>query len=476
MDEPRMRDARKERPNVLFVLADQLRGCSVGHAGQEPVLTPNLDRFADESLRLTRAVANAPVCCPMRASLLTGLHPLAHGVITNDVALPVDVVSIADVLSQNGYHTAYIGKWHLDGPDRGCFTPPGARRHGFQFWAAANCHHNYFEGFYYRDDPEPLWFDDYEPCGQTDLAIEYLANIRRADAPFFLFLSWGPPHCPYEQVPLRFRQMYDAEQIPLRPNVVQADREVIAGYYAHVTALDWNFGRLLRALDRLGLCENTIVVFTSDHGDMLFSHNRGWKCKPWHESVIVPFLIRWPGRVPAGAIDGTPFGLVDVMPSLLGLCGISVPDHVQGMDLSHVLLGKEGFRPRSQIIHQHHCPRTFSFREWRGVITATHTYARFRDQGWVLYDDIRDPYQMQNLIESEEAKNLRAQLDEEVSIWLERLEDEFEPGEELTRRRGLKLDENGIYPCYYQPELLREINKRAAQREIRMQRSCQQND
>jgi hypothetical protein len=83
---------------------------------------------------------------------------------------------------------------------------------------------------------------------------------------------------------------------------------------------------------------------------------------------------------------------------------------------------------------------------------------------------------MQNLIENEEAKNLRAELDEEVSIWLERLEDEFEPGEELTRRRGLKLDENGIYPCYYQPELLREINKRAAQREIRMQRSCQQND
>ncbi len=454
-------------PNILFIFADQLRGSSLGHVGQEPVLTPHMDAFAAEGLSFTRAVANAPVCGPMRATLMTGLHPLSHGVVTNDVRLREDVTSIADVLRGRGYQSAYIGKWHLDGPDRGGFTPPGPRRHGFDSWAAFNCNHNYFESFYYRDFSEPIWIDGYEPAAQTDLAIDYLRRASGQADPFCLFLSWGPPHCPYDHVPLRFRQLYDSAAMPLRPNVVNPNRETIANYYAHVSALDWNFGRLMKALAELGLSSNTLVVFTSDHGDMLYSQNRGWKCKPWQESVIVPFIVRWPGRVPAGGREDTPLGLVDVMPSLLGLCGAPIPPEVQGIDLSHLFLGTPGFRPDSQIIHQHISPISYSFREWRGIITRTHTYARFRNESWVCYNDENDPYQLKNLNVESSGVAKRLDLEGKLRAWLDRLGDQFETTDQLAARYKLRLNDQGIYPYFYQPPILEEMNRRAASRKER---------
>lgn len=284
------------KPNIIFLFADQLRASSLGYVGQEPVLTPNLDKFATEGIRLTRAVANAPLCCPMRASILTGLHPLSHGVVGNDIRLREDVPGIAKSLSAAGYDTAYIGKWHLDGEDRSVFTPPGPRRQGFNYWAACNCNHNYMASYYYGDSPEPIWNSGYEPDAQTDIALEYLSEAANRQEPFCLFLSWGPPHCPYRQLPDKYLQMYDAESLRTRRNAVNPDKGITSGYYAHITALDWNFGRLLEGIDLYGLRDNTIVIFTSDHGDMLFSHDRGWKCKPWHESVIVPFIARWPGN------------------------------------------------------------------------------------------------------------------------------------------------------------------------------------
>lgn len=453
------------RPNILFVFADQLRGSSLGYVGQEPVLTPHLDAFVAQGLQFTRAVANAPVCCPMRATLLTGLHPLSHGVVTNDVRLREDVTSIADVLRKRGYRTAYIGKWHLDGPDRGGFTPPGPRRHGFDHWAACNCNHNYFEAFYYRDSAEPIWIDGYEPTAQTDLAIDYLRGASGSTSPFCLFLSWGPPHCPYDHVPSRFRKIYDANAIPLRPNAVEANRETIANYYAHISALDWNFGRLLQTLDESGLSSNTLVIFTSDHGDMLYSQNHGWKCKPWRESVIVPLIARWPGHVPSGGTEHAPFGLVDMMPSLLGLCGAPIPREVEGSDFSHLFLGKTGPRPVSQLIHHHMCPKTFSFREWRGVVTATHTYARLREEPWLLYDDKNDPYQQRNLIGERSARDQQLDLERHLRARLKRINDSFETTEQLAVRYKLPLNEQWILPGYYQPHISEEMKRRAARRE-----------
>lgn len=459
----------RNTPNILFVFADQLRRSSVGYAGEEPVLTPNIDAFAAQGISFTHAVANSPLCCPMRASLITGLYPLSHGVVSNDILLRTDAPCIAKSLKGAGYRTGYIGKWHLDGSDRGCFTPPGSRRQGFDFWAAANCNHSYFESFYYRDTPEPIWIDGYEPTTQTDIAIDYLRDASARDERFCLFLSWGPPHCPYHEVPDRFRRLYDPARIAPRANAQDPNMRVIAGYYAHITALDWNFGRLMAAVDELGLAEDTLVIFTSDHGDMLFSQGKGWKCKPWNESVSVPFAARWPGVIPAGATEDAPFGLVNVTPTLLSVCGAQVPAEMEGEAYPEMLLGAEGPRPQSTPIYLHlraSYPATPPV--WRGVVTAQHTYARTHAGPWVLYDDARDPYQFDNLAADAESGELLERMEAELNRWMEFMGDRFESEEELAVRLGIECDIFPLPRCYYQPEMLEEMHRRTATRADRM--------
>jgi len=277
-------------PNLLLVFADQMRGMDMGCAGNPDVMTPTMDRLAEEGVTFTHAYANCPVCTPSRAMLLTGRYPISCRTVANDLPLPPQYPGIGALAKEAGYSTGYIGKWHLDGVPRSRFTPPGERRHGFQYWAAWNCAHAYFDGKYYRDTPEPVAIEGYEPAGQTDLAIRFLQE--HAQKPFCLVLSWGPPHDPYDQVPEQYRRMYPPEKIRLRANVKPtapgrrdlsggADpREVIAGYYAHITALDHQLGRLLDELERLRLSDNTIVVFTSDHGD------------PAHNPVARPYSRR----------------------------------------------------------------------------------------------------------------------------------------------------------------------------------------
>lgn len=463
------------RTNILVVFADQLRGSSLGHVGEEPVLTPNLDTFATQGIRMTRAVSNCPLCCPMRASMITGQHALRHGVIGNDIRLREDGPSVARSLKDVGYRTAYIGKWHLDGTDRTAFTPPGPRRQGFDHWAACNCNHLYYEAYYYGDDPEPIWIDGYEPFAQTDLAREYLHDAARADEPFCMFLSYGPPHCPYDHVPDRFRRMYDAAALRMRANAVHADPNVVAGYYAHITALDWCFGQLMDTLDAAGLADDTLVIFTSDHGDMLYSHDRGWKSKPWAESVIVPFIARLPGTIPGGAVETAPFGLADLAPTLCAVGGAPVPSEMEGRPWLDMLYARPGPRPEIAPIYLYLHAVPQSFPVWRGVVTETHTYARFADRPWLLYDDRADPYQMRNLAadpangrSSGVSPATLAALDGELAAWLHSVGDDFAPADELARRYGVETGPHGTPFIVQQPAILAEQQRRAADRAWRM--------
>jgi arylsulfatase A-like enzyme len=456
------------RPNIIVVFADQLRGSSLGHVGQEPVLTPNLDRFASDGLRMTRAVSNCPLCCPMRASMITGLHALRHGVIGNDIRLREDAPGIAKSLGLVGYRTAYIGKWHLDGPDRTAFAPPGPRRQGFDHWAACNCNHSYYEAYCYRDEPEPIWFHGYEPAHQTAMACRYVREARASSSPFCLFLSYGPPHCPYDHVPRRFLDLYDPAALAMRANAVGADPRMVAGYYAHVSALDACFGRLLDALDDAGMADDTLVIFTSDHGDMLYSQGRGWKSKPWAESVIVPLIARRPGRIARGAVEHNPFGLVDLMPTLCAIADAPVPDGIEGRAWPEMLHGRPGPRPASQPIYLAVPAVPQSFPGWRGIVTERHTYARFADRPWVLYDDTSDPYQTRNLAYEPTSLRVRGTLDAELGEWLERLGDDFAPADVLARRYGVETDGHGVPVIVQQPAIVEEQRRRSLDRRARM--------
>ncbi len=439
------------RPNIVVVLVDQMRATALGCAGQEHVVTPHLDAFARQGIRYTNAVSNTPACTPARASLLTGKHVFQHGLVNNELSLGTHHTSLAHALNGAGYDCAYIGKWHVDGVNRGAFIPPGPRRQGFDhYWAGTECNHNYFAGYYYDESGVPIWFDQYEPEGQTDLAVDYLKSRTAGDRPFCLVLSWGPPHCPYHKAPRRFREMYPPEAIALRPNALEADvqswesrgkqprsmvlspeealafkRREVSGYYAHISALDECFGRLIDTLRDLDLDTDTVVVFTSDHGDMLFSHNHGWKAKPWRESVGIPLLVRWPGRIAAGGESRLPISLVDLMPTLLGLCGTPIPGAVQGRDLSWHVLGRPGVAPRSCWINYPCTGEEQTFSPWRGVVTERHTYAVTRDSPWLLFDDMADPCQMHNLVADPATEPLRRELHAMVAEWLAATGDDF---------------------------------------------------
>ena len=427
------------KPNVIFIFPDQMRGEAMHCAGNNDVITPNLDRLASEGMLFTNAISNTPVCVPARGTLLTGRYPLSHRAVTNDLPLGEDEVSIAEVLKEEGYDTGYIGKWHLDGVPRDKFTPPGKRRFGFDYWAAWECHHDYFNGRYYRDTPEPIHIPGYEPDFQADLAIKYIKEHK--DHPFFLFVAPGIPHNPYELVPQKYKDMYDPSQLTLRPNCIGADRRAIADYYAAITSLDWNVGRILTAIEELGIAEDTIVIFTSDHGDMLWSQGKVRKEQPWEESIRIPFIIRWPHHIPAGTKTDALLSLVDIMPSLLSLCGAPIPNRVQGVDLSSVMMGDSSDVQETVLLTE---PVVGGegylngVKEWRGVRTKRYTYARWQNgKVWVLYDNLKDPYQLNNLAEKEEAKDLKDYLENILQDLLRKANDEFLPWDEHLRKLGL---------------------------------------
>jgi arylsulfatase A-like enzyme len=440
------------RPNLLYIFADQMRGMDMHCAGNMQLHTPNLDRLAEQGMRLTHAYANTPICTASRAMLLTGLYPANNRVVANDLPLPVELPSLGHIFHSAGYRTGYIGKWHLDGVPRNKWTPPGPRRHGFEHWAAYNCSHDYFRADkYYRDLPVAIRMEGYEPEVQTSLALDFLATTD--ERPFCLLLSWGPPHDPYPLVPEVFKDQYDPATIYLRPNVSAAHpdaaplahdwetRETIANYYAAISALDLQLGRILDFLDETGLVENTIVVFTSDHGDMLWSHGRMKKQLPWEESINIPFLIRWPGQIEAGAVSHSLFGIIDHLPTLLSLCAIEPSARLQGIDMAPTLLGAAQIAPSSLFLmdmvrmDESH---TQNMDEWRGLRTARYTYARWVDgRPWLLYDNESDPYQLINLVDDRDYTGVLRELDIELEAQIAVTGDICAPGPELLRRLDL---------------------------------------
>jgi arylsulfatase A-like enzyme len=410
-------------------------------AGNEQMITTHLDRLASEGVRFTNAISTYPLCCPARATLLTGKFPLSHGIVTNGPPLPEREVTIGEVLKKAGYRTGYIGKWHLNGhPGMNApecqFVPPGPGRHGFDYWAAANFCHDYFNAYYYRDTDVRIPIEGWEPDTQTDLAIKFIEEDHHG-SPFCLFLSWGPPHDPYV-APERFRRMYTPEKIKLRENVFLSDKSIVATYYAAITSLDWNLGRLLDAVDRLGIRDNTIVIFTSDHGDQLFSLYLFHKQWPYEETINVPFILRYPGRVKGGKVSDLLIGTTDIMPSLLSLCGVEIPAFVEGRDLASFIVGRPSTpEPDSLLIEVvNPCgvvPDRTGLRAWRGVRTKQHTFVRFHDEDWLLTDNIHDPFQRRNLIYNPEYRPLRDQLAARLDLWLKNTDDPFLPMGGYTR-------------------------------------------
>ncbi len=443
-------------PNIVYVFADQWRAQATGYAGDPNLkgMTPNLDRLAAEGVNFTHAVSTCPVCTPYRASMLTGQYPLTNGLFLNDLSLNPDAVSIGKVLKGEGYNTAYVGKWHVDGNGRGSYIPK-ERRQGFDYWKVLECTHNYNHSRYYDgDDPKAKMWDGYDAIAQTRDVQGYITDHAGDDRPFCMFLSLGPPHAPYATAPEKNRNLFDPALIRLRPNFKGDENECrkrLAGYYAHITALDECMGALLQTLEEAGIADDTLLVFTSDHGDMLGSHRQNCKQQPYDESIRVPFLVRLPkGAGMNGREVDMPFGTPDIMPTILGLCGIPVPRSVEGTDFSGVVSGAVD-APENEVLIE--CPspfgewlRKWGGREYRGIRTKRFTYVRDLNGPWLLFDNEKDPYQMNNLVNSPEAAGWMQELNAKLSAKLKEVGDEFKTGPSYIEKWGYTVDHTGTVP------------------------------
>lgn len=450
----------ERQPNVIILLADQWRAQAVGYAGDPNVKTPNIDRLASQSINFQNAVSGMPVCCPFRASMLTGQRPLTHGVFMNDVQLDTNAVSLGKVFSAAGYQTGYIGKWHLDGHGRLQYIPPGNRRQGFQYWKANECTHNYNQSVYYdNEDSTRLEWEGYDAFAQTEDAIRYLTEKATKEDPFLLVLSWGTPHAPYHTAPEEYRSQYDSAAMILRPNVPEQlmgrVKKDLSGYYAHATALDDMVGKLRISLAQNQLGENTIILFTADHGDLLGSQGAYKKQQPYEESIRVPMLYHVPEAL--GGKPGLRNSLMnseDIMPSLLGLCNIPIPETVEGISYSKDMLGLEEVKDTVALIT---CVQPFGqwnklkhgAREYRGLRTLRYTYTRDLNGPWLLFDNETDPYQLNNLIGNSQFEPLARHLDELLNQKLAETNDAFLPGLEYIAQWGYPLDESGTVPYFH---------------------------
>jgi arylsulfatase A-like enzyme len=435
------------KPNIIYIFADQMRKHVLGCYGNKMVPTPNFDAMAEAGTTFDNAISTWPVCSPYRAMLLTGMHPMANGTVANDTGLRDGLPTIAKVCKEQGYATAYIGKWHLEW-NRKPFVPK-KRRQGFDYWAVHNCSHQYMDHFYCTDTPKEIRFKGYEPLVQTDLAIDYIKKNK--DKPFCLFMSWGPPHDPYTKVPDEYKQRIPLEEIELRENVAERDivdhliardkpseklkesrklrragfdndeqlkKQKIHGYFAHTAALDDCIGRIRSPLRDAGLADDTILMFSSDHGDMLGCHRMALKQMPFEESINVPFLVEYPRAVPKCKRTDALITPIDVMPTLLSLAGLKCPK-VDGKDFSDAARGVASNQRDAALIMKM-LPGGGPYiinavTPWRGVRTKRYTYANLFDHGpWLLYDNKEDPYQLNNLINKPEYAELQAKLEKRM--------------------------------------------------------------
>ncbi len=364
--------------------------------------------------------------------------------------LPADQRTVAHELKDAGYHTAYFGKWHLGGFKEkngraAFFTTDPDRRGGFDEWLGYENNNSQFDCWVHGgrgDEAVHYRLPGYETDALTDLLIDYLERRTCGEdgeaAPFFAALSVQPPHDPYI-APGQWMGHHTPATVELRPNVpdiphvVSRARKQLAGYYAMIENLDWNFGRVREALDRLGLAEDTHILFFSDHGDMHGSHGQFAKNSPWEESIRVPLVIG--GGPPfyhfrSGAND-YPLNMADITATTLGLCGVEVPDGMQGKDFSGLRVpGRDLPADCDSGYLQGVIPTCHSYstdRPWRGVVTrAGWKYTCLEGQPWMLFNLAEDPFEQANLAHNSRYWTERKHLQAELARWIDITGDAFD--------------------------------------------------
>jgi len=438
-------------PNLVIVLSDQHSADMVGAYGNNEIITPNLDKLANEGVLLENAFASQPVCTPFRGMLLSGMHPLKNGAFVNDVPLlPNKTKLMAEILKEKGYQTAYFGKWHLLGGnrDRGI---PKEMTYGFDDVLTNNCHVDFRPGkaFFWNKDGEKEYFNEWEPYAQTNQAIDYLKNIDKSK-PFAIIISLHPPHDwgKFKGVDGKMHYRYDTldelmklykrKDITLRPGLEDTPdrRRMYHGHMAQVTGIDIALGKVMTQLKAMSADDNTLVVFTADHGDMLESHNAKLpKQYPHDYSNKIPFIIKYPKKIEAGLRTKTLLGSMDILPTLLGYMDIDTNQTFDGEDLSKKLLENKITQNDYVPIWNYRIGRARNS-NWRGVETNRYTFSTSRESNNslinTLFDREKDPSQLHNLYGNPNYSIIQKQLEAYTQEWMQKYGDEFYGAKEFN--------------------------------------------
>ncbi|UOQ86945.1 sulfatase family protein [Gracilibacillus salinarum] len=382
-------------PNILLIQTDQQTAETLALYGNSLVKTPHLEGLAENGVLFENAFCNYPACSPSRSSMMTGRYPSTIRCHANHMLINPEEITLPQVLKEQGYQTAIIGKNHafMDGRMENYYSSSREKEdilHQTFDYIVEGGHGHLVDGF--RDDPEvqaahqwaeencfqkPLGYGtnpaSFTKCGTQllgDTAIDYLETVRNEDVPFFMWLSFPDPHTPY-QVPEPYASMYDPANVPLPPKddlndkperqrvahimdaMDKADDDVIrkvrATHYGMINFIDDNVGRVLETINHLGIKENTIIIFTSDHGDSMGAHQLIQKHNAFYDSFThVPLIVSWPGTI-QNKTGNHLIELIDLMPTLLELSNLSIPDGVQGKSFASYLL-EQPYHPREYVV------------------------------------------------------------------------------------------------------------------------------
>jgi choline-sulfatase len=435
------------RPNILFVMVDEMRFDAMGCAGHATVKTPTLDKLAKQGVLFRNAYTVSPVCCPSRASVFSGRYPHIHGVKRNSIPHNDGEIFLPTILRHHGYHTAIAGKLHYspkrysygfdnfwtftnEGPTpddghiaylrkkHGKAAAKWARKAGTEPWPNDELGRDVGEFAYPIEDFETEWI--------TDRSIAYLRQRAQSQQPFFLFASYLKPHSPSVE-PKPYFDLYDASAIPVRPLPANAkhqrakavgrarrkfiddekmQRVMTALYYGAITHIDAELARLFQELERLGLCKNTIVLFTSDHGNMLGDRGLWFKDFMYEGSAHVPLIVKTPTAKPhehAQIIEN-----IDLMPTLLDYARIPIPAGIQGRSFQPLV--EKGKQP-----------------DWKDRCISDLTATMHLANGWKfidnhngaleLYDLNKDPLEANNVVNDPRYKSRLHFAQSELAKW-----------------------------------------------------------
>lgn len=362
---------------------------------------------------------------------MTGRFPTTTGMITNDLYLPERELCMAEIFKTAGYSTAFYGKWHLDGHGRMGNVQP-YRRQGFDYWKAAECSHDFNKMPYYENNDLSIkYWEGYSPFAvEKDIEV-YLDQKVNDKNPFLLVVSLETPHFSKHDAPKKYQDMYPPASLDLPVNVDEKKfpkvREELQQYYAHCTATDEAIGKLIDKIKSSGLYDNTIIIFSADHGEMMGSHSVRPREKQvaWDEAVKTPFLIRYPGiGSNAGKETLTPITTPDVLPTMLSLANIPIPKIIEGMDMTKAVKFPERQIDRAALFMNVYYTAPTPFYEYRAIKTKQFTYVRSIDKPALLFDNIADPFEMNNLIDSPTYKNLQVRLEKRLRKELKKIGDE----------------------------------------------------